>query len=120
MRITSEKRTEKKLHTSAKSRVKMLTDEFQSSLIAQAKILAHQKGDDIVLPSHVDEALAVIRDKQRYKRSKELAKAIGGILFGLFIPGFVSALGSGNTLSLTLFTLSGLLGILLMTWSLRA
>ncbi len=120
MRTALQKWVEKKLHVGAKSRVKMLTDEFQNSLVVQAKILAHQKGDDIVLTSHVDEALGVIHNKQKYTRSKELAKVSGGALFGLFIQGFVSELGSGNTVGLILYTLSGLLGILLMTWNPRA
>jgi hypothetical protein len=82
-------------------------------------MLAHQRGDDIVLSTHIDEALNIIEDRYKYQRSKECFKIIGATLFGVFLQGFITELTTGHALNLVLYTVSGFLGMLFVFLGLR-
>jgi hypothetical protein len=55
------------IHPSAALLVRRHVREFTTVLILQAKILAYKKGDGVVVNSHVENALKIIRKKPRQR-----------------------------------------------------
>jgi hypothetical protein len=80
----------KELHPQADSLVKESIDSFTTDLLLQARILARH--DELVLRSHVKAALEIIRKRKSRNWQQELFILLGGILFGTFIPGFLTEL----------------------------
>lgn len=94
-------------------------DHLIETLYGEAVLVAQRRGDNVVLPSHFNEALQITRETICPKKSlKELANAVGGLLVGTFVAGFIPALFSGNdVIVLGYLLLTGLVGIPLMVWA---
>ena len=110
----------KDLHPQAERRVIEYTSNFSFLLLLQAKIQAHQQRADVVLSSHIDEARDIImnrRQKQAWRR--ELVKIVGGSLLGVFVKGFITELSKGGNLLIAVYAGLGIIGMLLVVWSLR-
>jgi hypothetical protein len=107
------------LHPQAAKLVKEYTNEFATSLLLQAKALAYQRKDDMVLGNHVVEAWRFITQERKQTWSRELVIIVGAALFGAFIQGFISALSSGNALLIATYTVLGFIGMFLVFWGLR-
>lgn len=84
----------KDMHIQADKLVNQIVKEFEDDLRLQAHMLA--KEDDMVLSSHVKEALSVIRRGKERKWSHELLILLGGGLFGTFLAGFVTELSTAT------------------------
>ena len=80
----------------------------------QAKTLAYEEQDDVVLSNHIEEALDIIKREQKQKWVKELVSVLGGALFGAFVQGFITELSTGNTLLIVIYTILGFIGMLLV------
>jgi hypothetical protein len=110
----------KDLHPQAGALVRAHVNEFATSLLLQAKMIAYQRRADVVLTTHVDEARNVILSEHTRSRSRELKIAVGGALFGAFIQGFINELSlpSLRPLWIAIYTLAGFVGIFLIFWGL--
>ena len=106
---------EKYLHPNAARLIREQVNEFASSLLLLAKALAHQRGDDEVMSSHINEALNILRGHRKKRRLKEALIILGGILCGAFISGFVTELTFGQSkAALALYVLAGVVGLVLV------
>lgn len=54
-------------HPNAKDLTKRDITEFSDSLVLQAKVLAYQQKDDMVLCNHVREALDIVSKRKKQK-----------------------------------------------------
>lgn len=81
------------LHESAQQTAYNYIDTYGISLILQAKMLAFQRGDALVLNTHIQAAREMlIRDRER-KWWREASVVFFGALFGAGAQGFISELG---------------------------
>lgn len=110
---------EKALHPEAKKLAKQYIKEFSESLLMQSKAIATIKKADVVISSHVEEALKILKSKQEDSWLSEFNKIIGGALFGTFIQGFTTELEKGNTTLIVTYTIMGFVGMFLIFWSFR-
>ena len=104
----------KQLHPNAMALAKKRINELATSLLLQAKTLAYEEQDDVVLSNHIEEALDIIKREQKQKWVKELVSVLGGALFGAFVQGFITELSTGNTLLIVIYTILGFIGMLLV------
>lgn len=109
----------KELHPQAENLARQYIDDFASSLILQAKILAYRRKDDIVLSTHIEEALDAITKERKQNWTKELSIFVGAAFFGAFIQGFVTELNAGRTGLVAIYTIMGFVGMLLAFWGIR-
>ena len=102
------------LHSEAEIKITDYVEDFATSLLLQAKLLAFRKQAPIVSSKDVDEARDLISSERRRVWSKETSKIVGGALFGAFIPGFITALPLHDTVSLVIYTFLGFIGMFLV------
>jgi uncharacterized membrane protein YeaQ/YmgE (transglycosylase-associated protein family) len=107
------------VHTAAKQYFDEVVDQYSTTLLYQAKLLAYQRKDDAVLRNHVDEAQEIVEQQRKQNRGRELQIVVGSSLFGAFVPGFVTELNNGNSGLLVIWTLTGFVGLFLVLWALR-
>ncbi len=95
--------------------------EFATLLILQAKIVAHQRNDEMVLKNHIDEALEVINRQRKESRFRQFYTIFGGALVGAAVPGFITEVTSQTVKGdiVSLYTVLGLIGLGLVLWGLR-
>lgn len=104
-----------KLHPPAEEFIEDLIMDFGTTLLVQAKTLAYQREDDIVLKNHVSDALNIIQQERRPKRWRNWAVALGGVLLGTFVSGFTAELSSRmHPIMLAIYVVLGFLGLILM------
>jgi len=83
------------LHKDAEVRAKWYVDEFASSLVLQAKVLASRQTDIMVLPRHINEAVDhITSDRQRRHVWREAALVVGGAVFGAAVSSFIAEASS--------------------------
>jgi hypothetical protein len=109
----------KELHPQAERLAKDYINDFATSLILQAKTLAHNRRADVVLSNHIEEALDTMYSERKQPWSKELMMVLGGAFFGAFIQGFITALSAGDALLISVYTILGFLGMFLVFVGLR-
>lgn len=109
----------KDLHPRAEKIAKNLIKDFATSLLLQAKILAYQQGADVVLSNHIYEAFRINSVKQKQTWVKEFAVVIGGVSLGAFIQGFIIGISKDNALLISVYTVLGFFGVLLVFWGLQ-
>lgn len=107
------------LHPQAAQRARKCVNDFAVSLIMQAKRLAFSRKADLVLTTHVNEALEMLNARKQESWFREIAIIIGSALFGAFIQGFVSELSTGNAFLIASYTVIGFVGIFMVFWGLR-
>ncbi len=117
--ISNQEVTEKELHPQATELAKKYVRDFASSLLFQAKAIATNKKADVVLSSHVEEALKTIQKQQEDSWINEVCKIIGSALFGAFVQGFVTELEAGNTPLIVTYTIMGFVGVFLIFYGFR-
>ncbi|MBN8581882.1 MAG: hypothetical protein J0L96_14530 [Anaerolineae bacterium] len=110
---------EMEMHENAPKKARQHINQFSTSLILQAKIIAYRTKADIVLAQHIDEALDTINSEKKQSWSRELLIILGGTFTGAFIQGFVSELSSGNTLLVAIYTILGFVGMFMVFLGLR-
>ena len=110
---------EKDLHPEAEKRAKQYVNDFATSLLLQAKIIAFRTKADVVLSNHVDEALDSINRDKKQTWSRELLIILGSAFVGAFIQGFISELSSGNSLLIATYTVLGFVGMFMVFLGLR-
>jgi hypothetical protein len=86
----------KQLHPNAAQLIKEHATNFAESLIVYSKTVAYQKGDELVLTSHVKDALEIIQRESKRKRWKELAIFASSAILGFSIQGFLTELSRLN------------------------
>jgi len=106
----------KEFHPQAKDHAQELINNFATSLIFQAKLLAFRRGAEIVLSRDVDEALNFISQERTQNWRKKLVIAIGGAMLGAFLEGFVGALSPVNVTQIVLYVIMGFTGMFLVFW----
>ena len=108
-------------HPNAKDLAKRDITEFSDSLVLQAKVLAYQQKDDMVLCNHVREALEIVSKRKKQKWTRDLGIIIGSTLFGTFVQGFVAELFSSpiNPALIAIYTILGVAGLIGVFWELR-
>lgn len=104
----------KQLHASAKDRAKEHIDEFATTLILQAKIIAFREKAELVLKRHVDEAFEFIFAKKQREWARELFKILGGALVGAFVPGLITSLPSNDITGTVIYIVLGFIGMALV------
>ena len=109
----------KELHPQAVFSIKKYTRDFATSLLLQAKVIAYRSKADVVLTTHVDEALDKIYKERRQSWGKELLIVLGGAFFGAFIQGFISELSSGNAILIATYVILGFIGMFMVFLGLR-
>jgi hypothetical protein len=112
-------RIEIPLHVNAQARIQRFVDDFATSLVLQAKLLAFRERADEVLSPHVEEALDIVKYKGR-GWWRDLITIVGGALFGAFIPGFFDALPKHDTRATVIYTAMGFIGMLLVFLGIRS
>ncbi len=80
------------IHPQAAELIKNQASDFTESLILQSKILAHQNRHDVVLRTHVEEALIILSARQQQQWRDHLALIIGSAFLGAFVQGFTDQL----------------------------
>ena len=110
---------DKELHAKAEKAIKQYVNDFATSLLLQAKVIAYRSKADVVLSNHVDEALETVNRSRQQTWSRELVIIIGSALLGAFVQGFISELGSGNSVLLAIYVVLGFAGMFLVFWGLR-
>lgn len=96
--------------------------DFATSLILQAKLLAHSRGDDVVTQRHVEDARYVLRSQQEQESwTRQFLNLIGSAIFGASFAAFVrEALTSSPNMSWIVgFGVAGFLALILVSWQLR-
>lgn len=112
---------DKSLHQQAKTLAKNYVNDFATSLLLQAKLIAYHQKAEVVLSGHVEEARDLIFTQRKKSRGQELSLAIGGALFGAFIQGFINelSLSTLRPLWIAIYTVAGFVGIFFIFWGLR-
>ena len=76
----------KEVHSEAEKVFLQYANDFSTSLMLQAKWIAHNSKADVVLSVHMHEALEAMNDKSRKKVwLRESAKILGSALVGAFM-----------------------------------
>ena len=106
------------LNADAKIRVRETARDYAASIVLEAKLLALKRSEAEVQTSDIDSARKMVLDEKNRRWKKDLAKVVGAGLFGMFVPGFITQLGNLNTTLTSLFTVVGVVGLLLVAWGL--
>jgi hypothetical protein len=107
------------LHPQAEKLVSKHVNEFAVSLLPQAKLLAWNRNDDIVLSTHVEAALNSIRKSEERKRVREIAILLGSALIGAFIQGSLTELSNNRAVWVFVYAIWGMIGASLVFWGFR-
>jgi hypothetical protein len=110
----------KPFHPEAESLALSHIGRFATVLLWQAKVVAAREKAEIVLSTHVNNAVDnIVQDKGRW-RQRELAIAVAGALFGGGFEGFASELAQSSLHAgwLGLYALVGVAGLGLLFWAL--
>lgn len=95
-------------------------DEFSESLLWQAKSLAYQRKNEMVLREHIEESLRIAQRQTNKKWFPEIIILLGGIFAGTFIQGVASELlkkaADINTFAIAIFIVMGVVGMLMVFW----
>jgi hypothetical protein len=102
------------LHPQAEEFATRQALDFANALILQAKLFAFRRGDDIVLTSHMREALDALDSERKRSRARELALIIGAAFFGAAVQGFITELAAGRTVLVAIYAILGFVGMLLV------
>lgn len=103
----------------AEEQARKYIENFATSLILQAKIIAYHGANEMVLTNHIDEALEAISKEKKQSWSHEMFITLGGAFIGAFIQGFISELSNGNRLLIAIYTILGFIGMLMVFWGLH-
>ncbi len=109
----------KEFHPQAAKLFSKHSQAFAYSLQVQSQLIADKNKAEIVLSSHVEEALKKLRPSGSKFWPRELVMLIGSAFFGAFVPGFVNELSNGNTVLIAIYTILGFTGMLMVTWAIR-
>lgn len=109
----------KELHPQAKELTRQYINDFATSLVLQAKVLAFRRSAEVVLSNDVQEALDTITKERTQTWTRELVIVLGGAFFGAFVQGFITELSRGNALLIAVYTVLGFVGMLLVFVGLR-
>ncbi len=91
----------KRLDSQAQARISRLTQDFTEVLLTRSKVRAHENGDDLVLPRHVDEARREMAQAGCSRsKSRDLAITVGSAVFGFAIQGFATEVSASTILPL--------------------
>ena len=110
----AEKLIKTPIHKNAIELIHNSIDDYSISLIYESKFVAFQEGADEVQSNHVKEAINNIGRNRNKNWWHDLLKIIGGTLFGVFIPGFISSIKPTNITLIIIYTVIGFIGMLLM------
>ncbi len=104
------------LHEQASDLAFQTVDEFATSLVLQAKLIAFAEKAEVVLTNHIKMALDIIKKEPRRPLLRQILTIIGGAFFGAFVPGFATTLAAIpiNIFGLVIYTVSGFLGLVLV------
>lgn len=83
---------DKQIHPDAAAFAKRHVFDYAELLITHAKVLAHEKEDDIVLTNHIKEAIEIIRREPKRKPWKEVIIFVSSTMFGIAVPSFLAEL----------------------------
>jgi vacuolar-type H+-ATPase subunit F/Vma7 len=108
----SENLINRPIHKNAKELIQSNIDEYSILLVYEAKLETIKDGADEVQSNHVKNAINNISKNKNKKWGRELLKIVGGTLFGVFIPGFISSLTPINIQLLIIYTILGFTGML--------
>ncbi len=109
------------LHKKAEDTLVQLTDEYATSVLYEAKILAFKTKQDQVQSVHINQAADNIIKKKTSTWVSELLKIIGSALLGIFIPGFITTVTAATVskILLVIYIGSGFIGIIMLFIGLR-
>ena len=107
------------LHPHAEELASKYVNEFSVSLLLQAKLLAWNRNDDIVLSNHVEAALNFIRKSEEKKRVRELAMLFGSAFIGAFLQGALTELSNNRAVWVFVYAILGMIGAFLVFWGFR-
>ena len=107
------------LHPYAEELANKFVNEFAVSLLLQAKLLAWNRNDDIVLSNHVETALKFIRKSEEKKRAREIAILLGSVLIGAFLQGAITELSNNRAVWVFVYAILGVIGTSLVFWGFR-
>ena len=107
------------LHPHAEELAGKYINEFAVSLRLQAKLLAWNRNDDIVLSNHVEAALDSIRKSEEKKRVREIAILLGSALIGAFFQGSLTELSNNRAVWVFVYAILGMIGASLVFWGFR-
>lgn len=104
----------KHLHLNAAIRIREYINNFAITLIMQSKIQASIEQHDEVNKLDVDDAFDHIMRQHKRNRLKEVAKIVGGVLLGVFLPGLATTLPAKDIPATIIYIGIGFLGLLLV------
>ena len=104
----------KDIHVEADTLIKDVTHDFENKLRLQSNLLAQD--DEMVLKSHVREAIIIIRKNRSRTWREEAPMLLGGALFGTFLQGFANELSLPETrlVWVTVYVVLGIIGLTLV------
>lgn len=82
------------LHDSAERLLLEYIDTFGETLVLQAKLLAYERGDDLVLSTHVSDALDILQRERQRNWRREFVIVVGSSFLGAGGQGFFTELGN--------------------------
>jgi len=110
------------VHPEAAELVLRSAMDFATSLILQAKVLAHARRDNVVLTRHVEDARYVLSSQEEQRSwSRQVLILIGSAVFGASFSAFVREVlaSQPNMPWIVVFVAAGFVGMLLVSWRLR-
>jgi len=102
------------IHENAKKILQENINNYSVSLIYHAKFESFNDGADEVQSNHAKNAINYLGKNKKKSWVRELLKIMGGTFFGIFIPGFISSMNPINIFLLTIYTVLGFFGMLLV------
>jgi hypothetical protein len=110
----------KPISADAEAFAKECVDEFSEALFWQAKTLAYQRRNEMVLREHIEEALRIARREAGEKWRPQLFILGGGVLAGTFFQGVVSELLKKQTdisiAAIAVYIVLGVVGMITIFW----
>lgn len=110
------RRPDYEVYPSAQRSLHEFVDDFAGELLLEAQNVAKRERAGVVTDKHVQIAYDRVSLNCRSKRSRDVAKIVGGALFGAFPGGFATALGVGDEVQVVFYTVLGIVGLALIFW----
>jgi len=104
----------KQLHAAAGKQARQYIDDFGTTLILQAKVLAYREEAELVLKRHIDESVDFILSQKKRDWLREFLKIIGGTLIGAFAPGLITSLPANDIPSTIIYIVLGFAGMIMV------
>lgn len=113
-KVKQQEIAKKEIHQEAEVLLEKIVSEYGAAVLLQARILAYQRGFEVVSKNHIQEALEKLRNNKEEKWWQNFLLLLGGTLLGTFAQGFITELQKSKIepLWVAIYVALGFIGIL--------